>query len=263
MSSKSASTSEGPRAGATGRVVVVATPIGNLGDLSPRAVAALASSDYVYCEDTRRALKLFSHAAISGPRLVSHHRFNEAATTPTAIARAKAGATIAIVTDAGTPLVSDPGAAWYEQPWPRGSLSKPCQALRRPWPPWLCPAWRRSDGASRVSCRVPGASARTAWRPSSGEAERAVVLFESPHRIQRALDDLVAACGPERPVAVCRELTKLHEEVWRVQFGRGRQAFSGASSPAASTSLSSGRPAAELPAGPPSPELGAVGTEPM
>src|SRR5271163_4460257 len=119
MSSRSVSTSEaskvskgatGTTSAAGGRVVVVATPIGNLGDLSPRAVAALASSDYVYCEDTRRALKLFSHAAISGPRLVSHHRFNEAATTPTAIARAKAGATIAIVTDAGTPLVSDPGA---------------------------------------------------------------------------------------------------------------------------------------------------------
>ena len=85
MSSRSASTSE--RAGEAapardGRVVVVATPIGNLGDLSPRAVDALASSDYIYCEDTRRALKLFSHAAISGPRLVSHHRLNEAATTP-------------------------------------------------------------------------------------------------------------------------------------------------------------------------------------
>ncbi len=125
MSSRSASTSEpsgrsasAPGAGERdvggrdvgGRVVVVATPIGNLGDLSPRAVDVLASSDYIYCEDTRRTLKLLNHAGIAGPRLVSHHRHNEAATTPAAVARAKAGAAIALVTDAGTPLVSDPGS---------------------------------------------------------------------------------------------------------------------------------------------------------
>ncbi len=114
-SSRSASTSEPDRPSATatrasGRVVVVATPIGNLGDLSPRAVDALASADYIYCEDTRRTLKLLNHAGITGPRLVSHHRHNEAATTPTAVARAKSGAAIALVTDAGTPLVSDPGS---------------------------------------------------------------------------------------------------------------------------------------------------------
>ena len=117
------------------------------------------------------------------------------------------------------PLSATRAPGWYERRWPRGSLSKPCQALRRLWPRSSCPAWRRSVGASRVSCHVPGASARERLAAVSGEADRAVVLFESPHRLQRALDDLVAACGPERPVAVCRELTKLHEEVWRCSLG--------------------------------------------
>jgi 16S rRNA (cytidine1402-2'-O)-methyltransferase len=226
MSSRSASTSEADKAsatgrviGATGRVVVVATPIGNLGDLSPRAVAALASSDYVYCEDTRRTLKLFSHAAISGPHLVAHHRYNEAASTPTAVARAKAGATIAIVTDAGTPLVSDPGARLV-----RAALAEgiPVEAVPGPSAPlaalvvsglaterWCFEGFLPRSGRKRTE-RLAAVAA---------EVERAVVVFESPYRVQRALDDLAAACGPERPVALCRELTKLHEEVWRCSLG--------------------------------------------
>jgi 16S rRNA (cytidine1402-2'-O)-methyltransferase len=88
------------------------------------------------------------------------------------------------------------------------------------------------------------------------------VLFESPHRIQRALDDLVAACGPERPVAVCRELTKLHEEVWRCSLGEAAKR-SQAVKPRGEYVIVLGPPAAELAAGPSGPELGAVGTEPM
>ena len=112
MSSRSASTSEGPvTAGpAGGRVVVVATPIGNLGDLSPRAVDALASADYVYCEDTRRTLKLLQPRRHFGPAPRLTPPLQRGGHDPGAVARAKAGATIAIVTDAGTPLVSDPGA---------------------------------------------------------------------------------------------------------------------------------------------------------
>ena len=144
---------------------MVATPIGNLGDLSPRAVKALAGADYIYCEDTRRTLKLLNHAGIAGPRLVSHHRFNEAATTPTAMARAKAGAVVAIVTDAGTPLVSDPGARWYGPRWPKMSRSRRCPARRRRWPPWSFPACRRTVSASRGSCPGPGASGPNGWPP--------------------------------------------------------------------------------------------------
>jgi 16S rRNA (cytidine1402-2'-O)-methyltransferase len=201
MSSRSASTSE-PASSPSGapptsrrgaRLVVVATPIGNLGDLSPRAVEALATAGFIYCEDTRRTMKLLSHASIKGPRLVSHHRFNEAASTAMAIERLEGGAIIALVTDAGTPLVSDPG----------GRLVRAAVAAGIP-----------------VEA-VPGPSAALTALVVSGLStdrwcfDRAVVVFESPYRVQRLLDDLAATCGPDRPVAVCRELTKLHEEVWR------------------------------------------------
>jgi 16S rRNA (cytidine1402-2'-O)-methyltransferase len=262
MSSRSASTSERPRAGAPGRLVVVATPIGNLGDLSPRAVEALASSDYVYCEDTRRALKLFNHAGISGPRLVSHHRFNEAATTPTAVARAKAGATIAIVTDAGTPLVSDPGARLV-----RAALAEGILVEAVPGPSAPLAALVVSGLATERWCFegfLPRSGRKRTDRLDavSSEVERAIVLFESPHRIQRALDDLVVACGPERPVAVCRELTKLHEEVWRCSLGEAADRSQGVK-PRGEYVIVLGPPTAQLPGGPASPELGAVSTEPM
>jgi 16S rRNA (cytidine1402-2'-O)-methyltransferase len=224
MSSKSASTSERPLpgragAGSAGRIVVVATPIGNLDDLSPRAVAALASADYVYCEDTRRTLKLFSHAAISGPRLVAHHRFNEAATTPGAVARAKSGATIAVVTDAGTPLVSDPGGRLV-----RAALAEGIAVEAVPGPSALLAALVVSGMATeRWSFEgfLPRSGRKRAERLAAvaADVERAVVVFESPHRLEKALEDLSEACGPDRPVAICRELTKLHEEVWRGTLG--------------------------------------------
>jgi 16S rRNA (cytidine1402-2'-O)-methyltransferase len=207
-----------PEAGdrdAGGRVVVVATPIGNLGDLSPRAVDALASSDYIYCEDTRRTLKLLSHSSISGPRLVSHHRYNEAATTPAAVARAKAGATIAVVTDAGTPLVSDPGGRLV-----RAALAEGIPVEVVPGPSAVLAALVVSGVATDRWCFegfLPRSGRQRAERLAAlaAEIDRAVVIFESPYRLQRALDDILKECGPSRPIAVCRELTKLHEEVWR------------------------------------------------
>ena len=232
MSSRSASTSEpaGPSATAiraNGRVVVVATPIGNLGDLSPRAVDALASSDYIYCEDTRRTLKLLNHAGITGPRLVSHHRHNEAATTPTAVARAKSGAAIALVTDAGTPLVSDPGARLV-----RAALAEGIHVETVPGPSAALAALVVSGlSTDRFSFEgfVPRSGRQRAERLAAvaAEGERAVVIFESPHRVQRTLDDLLAVCGPDRPLAVCRELTKMHEEVWHTTTGEAAERAGG------------------------------------
>jgi len=200
-------------------VVVIATPIGNLGDLSPRAVDALASSDYIYCEDTRRTLKLLSHAGIRGPRLVSHHRHNEAATTPGAVARAKAGASVAIVTDAGTPLVSDPGARLV-----RAAVAEGIPVDMVPGPSAVLAALVVSGLSTDRFCFegfLPRSGRQRAGRLAAvaGETSCAVVIFESPHRLQRSLDDLLSVCGPERPLAVCRELTKLYEEVWRTTTG--------------------------------------------
>jgi 16S rRNA (cytidine1402-2'-O)-methyltransferase len=223
MSSRSASTSERAEPGPGGRVVVIATPIGNLGDLSPRAVDALATSDYIYCEDTRRTLKLLSHAGISGPRLVSHHRHNEAATTPGAVERAKAGASVAIVTDAGTPLVSDPGARLV-----RAALAEGIPVETVPGPSAALAALVISGLSTDRFCFegfVPRSGRQRGERLAAiaAETDRAIVIFESPHRLQRALDDLLSVCGPDRPIAVCRELTKIHEEVWRTTTGEAAE----------------------------------------
>jgi 16S rRNA (cytidine1402-2'-O)-methyltransferase len=206
----------------------VATPIGNLGDLSPRAVDALASADYIYCEDTRRTLKLLSHAGISGPRLVSHHRHNEAATTPGAVARAKGGASIAIVTDAGTPLVSDPGGRLV-----RAALAEGIPVETVPGPSAALTALVLSGFPADRFCFegfLPRSGRERGERLAAvaAETDRAVVIFESPHRLQRSLDDLLSACGPDRPVAVCRELTKLHEEVWRTTTAEAAERARGA-----------------------------------
>jgi len=199
-------------------VIVVATPIGNLGDLSPRAVAALAGSSYVYCEDTRRTLKLLSHAGISGPRLVSHHAHNEAASTASALRHLREGATIAVVSDAGTPAVSDPGARLV-----REALAGGFQVEAVPGPSAVLAALVVSGLAGERWCFegfLPRAGSRRAERLGALAHEgRTTVLFESPHRLQRTLDDLVATCGSERPLALCRELTKLHEETWRATVG--------------------------------------------
>ena len=201
----------------------MATPIGNLGDLSPRAATALAAADFIYCEDTRRTLKLLNHASITGPRLVSHHRFNEAATTAAAIERLRAGATIALVTDAGTPLVSDPGGRLV-----RAALAEGFEVEAVPGPSAALTALVVSGLATDRWCFegfIPRQGRQRAERLAAvaGEADRAVVIFESPYRVQRLLDDLVAVCGAERPVAVCRELTKLYEEVWRGGLGQAAE----------------------------------------
>jgi 16S rRNA (cytidine1402-2'-O)-methyltransferase len=199
---------------------VVATPIGNLGDLSPRAAAALAGAAYIYCEDTRRTLKLLNHAGIKGPRLVAHHRFNEASTTAAALERLNDGATVALVTDAGTPLVSDPGARLV-----RAALAEGFAVEAVPGPSAALAALVTSGLATERWCFegfLPRQGRQRAERLATvaNEAERAVVVFESPYRVQRLLDDLAAVCGPERPLAVCRELTKLHEEIWRGAAGQ-------------------------------------------
>jgi len=195
--------------------VVVATPIGNLGDLSPRAVEAMREAALLYCEDTRRTLKLVNHAGIKGPRLVAHHRFNEAATTEAALAHLARGATIALVTDAGTPLVSDPGARLV-----RAALAAGARVETVPGPSAALAALVVSGLATERWCFegfLPRTGRSRAERLAALAAEehRAVVVFEAPYRLPKTLGALAEACGPDRPLAVSRELTKVHEETWR------------------------------------------------
>ncbi|MBW8827029.1 MAG: 16S rRNA (cytidine(1402)-2'-O)-methyltransferase [Acidobacteria bacterium] len=199
---------------ARGALVLVATPIGNLDDLSPRAVQTLAEADLVVCEDTRRTGRLLESAGVRAKRLLAVHEHNEASQVAGVVERLVAGELVAVVTDAGTPGVSDPGErlvlaaveAGIEVrvvPGPSAVVAA-LVASGLPTDRFVFEGFLPRQGSAR-SERVAEAAAE----------HRTVVLYEAPHRLLRTLEDLVAACGGDRRIAVCRELTKLHEEVWR------------------------------------------------
>jgi 16S rRNA (cytidine1402-2'-O)-methyltransferase len=198
-----------------GALVLVATPVGNLGDLSPRAVDALRTADVIAAEDTRRTRALLSHAGIpAAGRLRAVHAHNERQAAPQVVDAVASGKRVAYVSDAGLPGISDPGE----------HLVRAC--LDRGLPVEVVP------GASALLTALVLSGLPTArfvfegFLPRRGADRRArldalvgerrtVVLFEAPSRVRATLADLLAACGPLRPVAIARELTKLHEDVWR------------------------------------------------
>lgn len=198
----------------SGALVVVATPIGNLGDLSPRAVAALTDADVIACEDTRRTRALLTAAGIAGKRLVAVHEHNEATQAARLVGLIAAGTRVALVTDAGTPAVSDPGERVVAAVVGAGL---PVEVV--PGPSALLAALVASGLSTErfvFEGFLPRKGADRAVRLAALAAEpRTVVLYESPHRVAATVADLAATCGPERRVAVARELTKLHEETWR------------------------------------------------
>ncbi|WP_420639874.1 16S rRNA (cytidine(1402)-2'-O)-methyltransferase [Candidatus Poriferisocius sp.] len=197
-----------------GRLLVVATPIGNLGDLSPRAVSVLADADVVACEDTRRTGRLLSHAGVQAPRLVVVNEHTEAAGAAEIAELVAGGRTVCLVTDAGTPAVSDPGARVV-----RATLDAGGQVEAVPGP-------SAALAALVVSGLPTGRFCFEGFLPRKGRHRddrlqalsrepRTMVLFEAPHRLARTLADLASVLGGDRSVAVVREQTKLHEEVWR------------------------------------------------
>jgi 16S rRNA (cytidine1402-2'-O)-methyltransferase len=197
---------------ASGRLLVCATPIGNLGDISERLRNVLAGADIVFAEDTRRTGKLLSHLVIRVP-LVSLFTGNEQARTRELVDEVTSGKTVVLVTDAGMPTVSDPGAAAVRAVREAGY---PVSAV--PGPSAVTTAVALSGfEADRFVFEgfLPRRGAERTGRLEEIAGEtRPVVLFASPNRLPRDLQDLSHACGGERPVAVMRELTKLHEETW-------------------------------------------------
>ena len=214
MSSSSASTSDPVGAHGSGRLVLVGTPIGNLGDLSPRAVDVLAAADLVCCEDTRRTGRLLEHAGVRARALRVANEHTEADVVAEVVRRVGAGEVVAVVTDAGMPGVSDPGERLVAAVAAAGGVVEvvpgPSAALAGlvasglPTGRFAFEGFLPRKGAARVE-RI----AAVAVEP------RTSVLFEAPHRLARTLTDLAGACGLDRRVAIARELTKLHEEVWR------------------------------------------------
>lgn len=202
-------------------LLVVPTPIGNLEDITLRALRVLREADAIACEDTRRTGKLLAHYEIENQgRLVAYHENNEARKAPELAERALTGM-VALVSDAGTPLVSDPGyrlvAACIEAGARVEALPGPSAALAA-----LVTSGMPPEGAVIVGFppRSGGERQRLLGR-ISGE-EGTFVLFESPHRLAATLGELPA----ETNVAVCRELTKLHEEVFRGTAARASEHFS-------------------------------------
>jgi 16S rRNA (cytidine1402-2'-O)-methyltransferase len=211
-----------------GQLVLVATPIGNLGDLSPRARDVLATADLICCEDTRRTRALLSALGVtaSGPdgdRLLSLHGHNEADRLERVAAAVAGGATVAVVSDAGTPGISDPGA------WLASRLAEGGETVS------TVPGPSSVLGALVVSGLPADRFCVEGFLPRKGPErrrriaalmadERTCVVLEAPRRVAATLSELAVA-DPLRPAAVVRELTKLHEEVWRGSLADAASAF--------------------------------------
>ncbi len=201
---------------------VVPTPIGNLGDMTFRAVDTLRGVDVIACEDTRTSSKLLHHYGIETPT-VSYHEHNERSRTPQLIQRMAAGEQVALISDAGMPGVSDPG--FY--------LVREC--VRQGIDVIVLPGASAVVAAvvgSGIPCDrfvyegfLPAKKGRQKRLESLKSEQRSIVLFESPHRIKRTLRDLVSAFGPERRVALAREISKVHEEYIRGSLAEVAERF--------------------------------------
>ena len=201
-----------------GSLVLVATPIGNLGDLSPRAREALAGAALICCEDTRRTGRLLQHAGITGVRMAVCNEHTEAARVPEVLAVLGDGGDVAVVTDAGTPGISDPGERLVRAVLDAGygvtTVPGPAAAVSALVISGLSTARYVFEGF------LPRAGRARAERLAELAAEhRTIVLYEAPHRVLRTMADLAAALGADRAVSVARELTKLHETVARGTLG--------------------------------------------
>lgn len=193
-----------------GTLYVVATPIGNLEDVTLRALRILREVSIIAAEDTRRTARLLQHYSISTPT-TSLHEHNERARTPGLIARLQGGESVALVSDAGTPMVSDPGAFLVATAHAAGIRVEPV-----PGPSAVVAALSASGLAERefvfVGFPPSRAAARQAWLQRLASEPRAIVFYEAPHRIRATLTDMLAILG-DRTVAVARELSKIHESL--------------------------------------------------
>ncbi len=201
----------------SGTLYLVATPIGNLGDFSPRAVETLNQVDFIAAEDTRVSVKLLNHFQIKKP-LVSYHEHNHVTAGQSILSRLEAGESCALVTDAGTPAISDPGE----------DLVRLCAQAQVPVIaiPGCCAGISALAVSGLPTGRFVFEGFLTVNKKSRRERlevlkteERTMIFHEAPHKLLTTLEDLSAAFGPERQVALCRELTKLHEETRRTTLG--------------------------------------------
>ena len=201
----------------SGTLYLVATPIGNLGDLSPRAVDTLSSVDFIAAEDTRVSIKLLNHCGLK-KQLVSYHEHNHVSAGQSILNRLLAGENCALVTDAGTPAISDPGEDLVRLCAQNGvtviSIPGCCAAVNALAVSGLPTGRFTFEGFLAVNKK-----SRREHLESLKREERTMIFHEAPHKLCGTLDDLAAAFGKERRIALCRELTKLHEETLRCTIG--------------------------------------------
>ena len=205
-----------PPSGATNRgaLVLVATPIGNLGDISQRAIEALKAADIICCEDTRHSGKLLAHFGVTGKKLVVINEHTEYDAREEIVSLVTSGSNVALITDAGTPGISDPGERLVVAVINAGGV-----VTAVPGPSALTMALVISGlPTSRFVFEgfLPRSGAERTERLAMATTEsRTTVFYEAPHRLVKTLSDLTTACGAMRGVVLARELTKLHEEIWR------------------------------------------------
>ena len=201
----------------SGTLYLVATPIGNLGDFSPRAVETLQAADFIAAEDTRVSVKLLNHFGIKKP-LVSYHEHNHVTAGQSILSRLLAGETCALVTDAGTPAISDPGEDLVrlcaENGVPVYAIPGCCAAVNALAVSGLPTGRFTFEGFLTVNKK-----SRRDRLDSLKNEERTMIFHEAPHKLCTTLDDLCEAFGPRRRISLCRELTKLHEETMRTTIG--------------------------------------------
>jgi 16S rRNA (cytidine1402-2'-O)-methyltransferase len=197
-----------------GSLVLVATPIGNLGDMTQRAIEALQSADIICCEDTRHSGKLLAHFGVSGKKLIVINEHTEYDAREEIVSLVTSGSTVALVTDAGTPGISDPGERLVVAVVEAGgnvtavpgasALTMALVISGLPTSRFVFEGFLPRSGAERTD--------RLAMTTTES---RTIVLYEAPHRLAKTLSDLTTACGAMRRVVLARELTKLHEQIWR------------------------------------------------
>jgi 16S rRNA (cytidine1402-2'-O)-methyltransferase len=205
-----------PPSGTTNRgaLVLVATPIGNLGDISQRAIEALKAADIICCEDTRHSGKLLAHFGVTSKKLVVINEHTEYDAREEIVSLVTTGSNVALITDAGTPGISDPGERLVVAVINAGGV-----VTAVPGPSALTMALVISGlPTSRFVFEgfLPRSGAERTERLAMATTEsRTTVFYEAPHRLVKTLSDLTTACGAMRGVVLARELTKLHEEIWR------------------------------------------------
>ncbi|HJA64646.1 MAG TPA: 16S rRNA (cytidine(1402)-2'-O)-methyltransferase [Candidatus Intestinimonas stercoravium] len=212
----------------SGTLYLVPTPIGNLGDISARMAETLEAVDFIAAEDTRVTVKLLNHLGIRKP-MVSYHRHNTASSGTAVLERLLAGEDCALVTDAGTPAVSDPGEELVAQCAASGvpvvSIPGPCALVAALAASGLPTGRFTFEGFLAMNKK----NRRAHLEELQGE-RRTMIFYEAPHKLGSTLRDLAEAFGPERRIALCRELTKLHEEIWRTTLGEAAARY-GAEAP--------------------------------